>query len=331
MLVRNLLLALGILTLVAGLALSAVWFTQRDRSPVTEAAAPPVVQPAILVAARAIRTGALLRAEDMAWRDLGQNDVRAGSLVRGQVHESEFLGAVARRDFGLGEPLVASDFVKPSERGFLAAVLKPGTRAVSITVDASQSSSGLILPGDHIDVILVQSFGETAEPSRKEVAETVLIDVRAIAVDQSLNAAVKAAPVDRRVGSLESQLPKTVTLEVTPRQAEVLLVASQLGRLGVSVRALEGSGVPVVGSGAGIGPTWASDVSPALKQLGGREKQSGGSERPFTTGSSIEKSIRTVPPRGTTIRAPAAAEVSTSAPAAAPEGGVPARAEGSTQ
>ncbi len=269
MLVRNLLLALGIVTLVAGLALSAVWYIQSDRSPVTEAQAPPpVVQPAILVAARPIPTGALLRAEDIAWRDVGRTDVRVGSLVRGQVQESEFMGAVARRDFGQGEPLIASDFVKPNERGFLAAVLKPGTRAVSITVDASQSSSGLMLPGDRIDVILMQSFGDTAEPSRKEVAETVLVDVRAIAVDQSLSAAVKAAPADRRVGSPESQLPKTVTLEVTPRQAEVLLVASQLGRLGVSVRALEGSGVPEAGTGASVGPTWASDVSPALKTIG---------------------------------------------------------------
>jgi pilus assembly protein CpaB len=305
MLVRNLLLALGVLTLVAGLALSAVWFIQRDRIPATEVKAPPVVQSAILVAARAISSGTLLRAEDMTARNVGQTDIQPGNLVRGQ--ESEFQGAVARRDFALGDPLIGSDFVKPSERGFLAAVLKPGTRAVSISVDAPQSSSGLILPGDRIDVILIQSFGETVEPSRREVAETVLIDVRAIAVDQSLNASAKAAPApaDRRIGSPESQLPKTVTLEVTPRQAEVLLVASQLGRLGVSVRALEGSGAALAGTRGGVGPTWASDVSPALKQLGGRQ------QRPFTTGSSIEKSIRTVPPPGTTISAPAAPEGAT--------------------
>ena len=319
MLVRNLLLALGIFTLVAGLALSSVWFLQRDRSPVTEAKAPPpVVQPAILVAARPIPTGALLRAEDIAWRDLGQNDVRAGTLVRGQVHESEFLGAVARRDFGQGESLVASDFVKPNERGFLAAVLKPGTRAVSITVDASQSSSGLIQPGDRIDVILIQSFGDTVEPSRKEVAETVLADVRVLAVDQSLSTTAKAAPAERRVGSLESQLPKTVSLEVSPRQAETLFVASQLGRLGVSVRALEGSGVAAAPAG-GVG-TWASDVSPALKQ----SRQNKAST--FTTGSSIEKSIRTVPPRGAIL------EEGIVAPVAPQKSGNPSvGAEGITQ
>ncbi|HBK04870.1 MAG TPA: Flp pilus assembly protein CpaB [Acetobacteraceae bacterium] len=311
MLVRNLLLALGVLTLLAGLALSAIWLTQRDRGAVTEAKVPPAVQPAILVAARPIHTGMLLRAEDIVWRDVGRNDVTVGSLMRGQVQESEFLGAVARRDFRQDEPLVASDFVKSGERGFLAAVLKPGRRAVSIPVDATQSSSGLLLPGARIDVILIQSFGDTADPSRKEVAETVLADVRAIAVDQSLSAATKAASADRRLGGIEPPLPKTVTLEVTPRQAEVLLVASQLGRLGVSVRALEGSGVPEAGTGVGAGSTWASDVSPALKQLGGRQ------QRPFTTGSSIEKSIRTVPPRG--------------APDVGPEGRAAARAEGDTR
>ena len=289
MLVRNLLLALGVLALVAGLALSSVWLFQQDRGPVTEAKAPPpVVQPAILVAARAISSGTLLRAEDVAARDAGRTEIQPGSLVRGQ--ESEFQGAVARRDFALGDPLIASDFVKPSERGFLAAVLKPGTRAVSITVDASQSSSGLIQPGDRIDVILIQSFGDTVEPSRKEVAETVLVDVLVLAVDQSLSTTARAAPAERRVGSLESQLPKTVSLEVSPRQAETLFVASQLGRLGVSVRALEGSGVPAVAS-AGAAGTWASDVSLALKQS--RQNKPG----TFTTGSSIEKSIRTVPPR----------------------------------
>jgi pilus assembly protein CpaB len=302
MFIRNLLLALGGLTLLAGLALSAVWLSQMNGGPTTEASPPSIVQPAVLVATRAIATGTLLRAEDMAWRDAGRTDIRPGSLLRGQVLETEFLGAVARRNFGAGDPLIASDFVKPNERGFLASVLKAGTRAVSITVDASQSSSGLILPGDHLDVILIQSFGESTTPARKEVAETVLADVRAIAVDQSLNAAVRAAPADRPIGTLESQLPKTVTLEVSPRQAEMLLVATQLGRLGVSVRALEGSGAATVGLGGRIGPTWASDVSPALSQLEGRQL------RPFTTGSSIEKSIRRVPPQGTTISAPAALE-----------------------
>jgi pilus assembly protein CpaB len=322
---RNLLLALGVLTLIAGLSLAVVWFIQSDRIAVTEPeASAPVAQPAILVASRAISSGSLLRADDITAQEIRGADIRPGSLMRGQ--ESEFEGAVTRRDFALGAPLIASDFVKTNERGFLAAVLKPGTRAVSISVDASQSASGLILPGDRVDVILIQSFGDPTEPARKEVAETVLIDVRVLAVDQSLGTTPKAEPADKRPGNPESQLPKTVTLEVSPRQAETLLVAGQLGRLGVAVRALENSGGPA--APGGTAPTWASDVSPALKQMrtGVRE------QRPFTTGSSIETSIRTVPPRGVTIAAPAAAEVGSGVRIAAPEDSVSAKAKkGATQ
>lgn len=333
MLVRNLLLALGVLALIAGIALAAIWFTQSAPRPATEVKTPPPVRQAILVAAQPIRTGTLLRAEDMTSRDTRPTELRPGSLMRGQ--EAEFVGAIARRDLGAGDPLIASDFVKPSERGFLAAVLKPGTRAISITVDAPQSSSGLIQPGDRVDVILVQGPAQTAgTAARKDVvAETVLVDVRAIAVDQSLTAEARGAQAERRPGVapsiVESRLPKTVTLEVTPRQAEVLLVAAQLGQLGLAVRALEG---PAAATPAGpTTPTWGTDVSTALRQSGARP---GGPPRSFTTGSSIEKSIRTVPPPGAILRAPATTEPSGSAPVAAqPSGniGAPDQTDGDTQ
>jgi pilus assembly protein CpaB len=287
MLVRNLLLALGVLALIGGIALTAIWFTQPARGPATEVKAPPVARPAILVAARPITSGTLLRTDDITSREAGRSDIQPGSLLRGQ--EPEFLGAVTRRDVAEGAPLIASNFVKPSERGFLAAVLKPGTRAVSIAVDASQSSSGLILPGDHVDVILVQTLdANQAEASRKDVvAETVLTDVRAIAIDRSLNPEARAAVAEQRTGVLEAQLPKTVTLEVTSRQAETLLVAGQLGHLGVAVRSLEDAAAQPSGTAE---PTWAKDVSPARREMGG--------DRPdFNSGSTLEKYIRTAPPR----------------------------------
>ena len=299
MLVRNLLLVLGGLAMLAGLALAAVWFSQTSRGPAPEAARPPVVQPAILVATRPIATGTLLRAEDMAWRDTEPSGIGPGNLVRGQISDTDLLGAVARRDFSAGEPLLAGELVKSNERGFLAAALKPGMRAVSITVDASQSVSGLILPDDRVDVLLIQSFGDSvADIARKQVGETVLADVRVIAVDQSLTPTPKATLAATRVAAAELQLPKMVTLEVSPRQAEKLFVATQLGRLGITVRALEGSGAAAAGSNAATAPIWASDVSPALTELEDTRPQL------FTTGSSVEKSIRRVPPPGTPIGAP---------------------------
>jgi len=296
MLMRNVLLVVGGLTLLAGLALSVLWFTQAALAPnQPEARQAPV--PAVMVAAHAIAGGTLLRPDDIAWQDLGQAGIRPGSLVRGQVAEKEFVGAVARRDFEAGEPLIASDLVKPDQREFLAAVLSPGMRSISITVDASQSASGLILPGDHVDVILIQSFAEKdSDPAHRLLGETVLKDVRAIAVDQALTGAPRPILPERRVLAVEAQVPKTVTLELTPRQAEIILVAGQLGRLGISVRSLESAPAQTVGLGESPPPVWASDVSPALRQLGG-------APRPYVSGSTIETTIRRAPPPGAGIGA----------------------------
>jgi pilus assembly protein CpaB len=147
----------------------------------------------------------------------------------------------------------------------------------------------LVLPGDQVDVILTQSFGESADdPARKSVAETVLHDVRVIAVDQSLGTAARPAAAPRVIGALtvESRIPKTVTFELTERQAERLFVARQLGSLQLSVRPLEVQAAAKPEHQRKPGPTWASDVSPALNQFVRKQLQSG---------STVESSVRRPP------------------------------------
>lgn len=192
-------------------------------------------------------------------------EVRPGYLMRGQVSEAEFLGAISRRNFAQDEPLIASEFVKPGDRQFLAAVLKPGSRAISIFVDAAQSAAGMALPGDRVDVILTQSFGEQAtDPGRKTVSETMLRDVRVIAIDQSLTPSTNVAAAI----STEARIPKTVTLELLERQAEALMVAAQLGKFQLAVLPLERVAVEHPEEQTEAGPVWASDVSPALREVG---------------------------------------------------------------
>lgn len=274
MLVRNLLLAIGSLSLLAGLALSVVWLSQMG-SPTAERQ--ELVRQAILVAARAVPAGALLRPEDIGWKEVAAQSIRPGNLVRGQVSEAEFTGAIVRRELAAGEPLNVSELVRPSERQFLAAALKPGTRAVSIAVDAPQSAAGLILPGDQVDVILTQSFTDTGtDPALRSVAETVLRDVRVIAIDQNLTTPARPAGAARPLVPADSRVPKTVTFEVTEKQAERLIVAAQLGRLQLSVRPLEAGPATTGAAKSKAGPTWASDVSPALNELNRRKPQSGG-------------------------------------------------------
>jgi pilus assembly protein CpaB len=290
MLFRNLLLAVGLLCLVAGLVLSVVWLDQIRRSTVAEKA-PEIIKPAILVTVHSIPAGTLLRRSDFVWREVGAGDIGAGTIMRGRASENEYIGAVTRRDFASNEPLIASDLVKSTDRQFLAAVLKPGTRAVSIAVDASQSASGLALPGDYVDVILTQSFSENAgDPGRRSVGETVLHNIRVIAVDQMLGPESKSGSTERGVfaatSGATSRIPKTVTLELNERQAEILMVGVQLGKINLSVRSLERPGPGQIDRRRALAVTWASDVSPALTQLA--RKQPG-------SGSTVESAVRWAP------------------------------------
>jgi pilus assembly protein CpaB len=292
MFLRNVLLAIGGVFVLVGVGLFIAWFGQMRSRPVVAVAETSVEsRPAVLAAAHAIAVGTLLRKEDVTWKDVRPGEVRPGYLMRGQVSDTEFLGAINRRSFAQGEPLVASDFVKPGDRQFLAAVLKPGSRAISIFVDAAQSAAGMVLPGDRVDVILTQSFGEQAtDPGRKTVSETMLRDVRVIAIDQSLTASTNVAAAI----SAEARIPKTVTLELLERQAEALMVASQLGKFQLSVRPLEGGAIESPEEKAQAGPVWASDVSPALREIGPSAQRKCNPDESLS-GSSLECLVRRPP------------------------------------
>ncbi len=268
MFVRNILLIVGFAALVGGAALTVLWITASP-SANDAATATQVARQSILIAAHPIATGTLLRTDDVAWKDVLPADVSAANLVHGRITEADYIGAVARRDFSAGEALIAAAIVKRNERGFLAAVLSPGMRAVSISVDAPQSASGLILPGDHVDVILTQSVGNSpANAISETVAETVLRDLRVIAVDQTLSSSPQAPPASATViASPQLRIPKTVTLEVSERDAEKLFVAGALGKLDLAVRALESTRVSAGDAATGAQPMWGSDVSAALKNL----------------------------------------------------------------
>jgi pilus assembly protein CpaB len=265
---RYVLFILGVFCILGSMAFGYLWFVSQGAPLETQRAAPAPVRVAILTAAHAAPTGTLLQPEDIAWKEIDPGEVKPGNILRGQVAESEFMGASTRRDFANGEPFVAGDLLKQSDRRFLAAVLKPGARAVTISVDVAQSASGLILPGNHVDVILTQNLGEaTGEGKRKVVAETILQDVRVIAVDQAINQQGKA-PASGQQFFGETRMPRTVTLELTKRQAEMAFVALQLGFLQLAVRPLDDA--PGVGKGNEQAhhsrPTYGTDVSPALSQ-----------------------------------------------------------------
>jgi len=220
---------------------------------------PPPLLVRTLVAARPIPAGSLLRAEDLGVREVPTGEAGEGVLRDTPETRAELAGALVRRYLESGERIAIADVLRPRDRGFLAAVLRPNMRAITVGVDAVTGAAGLIWPGDRVDLLLTQSLDErVAQLSRRVVGETVLNDVRVIAVDQHLTqgaAGANAAP--------EGKVARTVTLEVTPEQAERVAVAAQLGRLSLTIRAMDGDGE---GAERARRSVFGGDVSPALAE-----------------------------------------------------------------
>jgi pilus assembly protein CpaB len=189
---------------------------------------PAAPQKSVLVARNAITRGQILKPQDFSWQVWPEGGIDRNYIQAGTRPAEGFAGWVARDPFAPGEPISEAKIVSPGSRGFLAAALAPGMRAVSVTVNATSGISGFVFPGDQVDILVthnpvVQGGGE----AQHKAAETVLHDVRVIAVDQKL---------DNK--SAEALVARTATLEVTPKQSEIIAVATEMGKLSLSLRSL---------------------------------------------------------------------------------------------
>lgn len=261
----RLLVVVSLVLSATGLGILALQLIQPAGNPqqVARVEAPPVVAPPprirMLVAARPLSIGTLLKDEDFRETEVAADAVPEGAFTGGSASLAELRGALLRRFIDPNQPVIGTDVLRPRDRGFLAAVLRPGTRAISIGVDVVTGASGLIWPGDEVDLILTQNLqqqqGQGPESAgRRVVGETILSAVRVIAVDQQISHSGTDATAARVVA-------RTVTLEVTPEQAERLAVAVQLGRISLAVRSIEG--VPEA-TGPRPSLVFGSDVSSAL-------------------------------------------------------------------
>ena len=184
------------LTLAGGATFATTGLLGRFQEP---AAAPNVVETApaatkaVLVAAEDLAAGTFVKPESLRWQEWPDVAVPESYGVRGAVAEGDLVGSVVRRPLFAGEPIQSTYLVKSGDRGFLAAVLDPGMRAMSIAVDETSSSAGLIFPGDRVDVIVTHQLRIPGEAvGERRVSETVLEDVRVLAMGARLNGASDA-------------------------------------------------------------------------------------------------------------------------------------------
>lgn len=196
----------------------------------------------VLVAARPIGAGAVLVAEDFRFDKWPKAIVGKDILVMTDKSDpsKQLLGQIARHDIAIGQPLGQTSIYKPEKGGKLAGMLDPGKRAVAINVTAESSVAGLASPGDYVDVVLsadmARAGGDRAKSSNeflRYTAETVLENVKLLAIDQ---ATTRLSGKEDKEGT--KLVGKTATIEVDAEQAEVLILAGQMGKLSLVLRSV---------------------------------------------------------------------------------------------
>ncbi len=182
----------------------------------------------VLVAAKDFKLGDSVSADDMRWQQWPIDGVTPGLVTKDTQPNAptDLAGSIARAPFIAGEPIKEQKLIKVSDGGVMAAILPAGMRAVSTPITEESSAGGFILPNARVDVLLTHKsqVGSKEQP----VSEAVMRNVRVLAIGQALEGA----------DGEKVATGKTATLELTPREAEVLALAQSMGEISLSLRSL---------------------------------------------------------------------------------------------
>lgn len=321
---RRLLLLVGALVVAAITAFMARSLVVGSPAPVagampngvTAPPAAPVNTTEVLVAKRALPVGTILDPTALEFRPWPKDLVQGAYYVRGQSEPAKLQGTVVRFAIPAGQPVTQGALVKPGDRGFLAAALGPGMRAVTVPVSAQSAVAGFVFPGDHIDLILTQTVSGDGPPLR--ASETVLRNLRVLATDQRTDKQTDDKGKTVVIGY------STVTVEATPKIAEKIAVAQTVGTLSLSLRSIADTQSDLdeaIASGAVNVPDDPKKEKAFLARTASRPQDDGDS---YVTGADVSRfQRRTVPakegaPGGMAPAGPAPAAVP-SYPGAAPQ------------
>lgn len=206
-------------------------------------------------------SGSFLKVSDLISTSIPDAYVPSGAIADTPANRQALEGALLRMDVPANATLVEQSLLRAGDHGFLAAVLKPGMRAVSLGVNAVTGVSGLIEPGDHVDVLMAEHISSTpadaatATTAVQNVAKIILSNIRIVAVGGSLS-------THNKVGTEPAAIDqRAVTLELTPEQTGILNVAQQMGQITLAVQSLTGEH-----NSLSTPPVWGHSVSAADTQ-----------------------------------------------------------------
>ncbi len=290
---KKIVLLVGALIIAVTTALLARNMLSSSSTPSVNAANMPVEadQPHVLVAVKALPVGTILDAESFRFQPWPKDLVEQAYYLRGQADPTKLAGSVVRTAITAGQPLTQGALVKPGDRGFLAAALAPGMRAVTVPVSAQTSVAGFVFPGDRIDLVLTQSVAGGGDGEPLKVSETILRNLRVLATDQRMDA---LGPDGKPV----VQTYSNVTLEVTPKIAEKIAVAQTVGSLSMSLRSMADTPSDLDAAIAGADVDLPEGASPAaekaiLAKLAARPVDRGST---YSTGADVSRYQRSSVP-----------------------------------
>jgi pilus assembly protein CpaB len=316
---RKVILLVGALIVAALTAFFARTLLLGSGAPQANAAPVVIDGPEVLVATRALPVGTIIDATALQFKPWPKELVDNAYYLRANVDVKSLQGTVVRNPITAGQPLTNGALVKPGDRGFLAAALGPGMRAVTVPVAAQAGVSGFVFPGDRIDLVLTQSVAGGGDGPPLKVSETIVRNMRVLAVDQRTD-----NTVDEQ-GKTVAKLFSSVTVEATPKIAEQVAVAQTLGSISLSLRSIADNSTELeqaIASGAVRVPE-SADPRAEKAMLVQLATQPSSGNPSFATGADVSRfQRRSVPgkgaPAGFGPMGPAPAIVS--APAAFPGG-----------
>jgi pilus assembly protein CpaB len=191
------------------------------------------VGPKVLVAKKALPVGTIIDADSFTFQPWPKELMQSAYYVEGQPDgdPKKLLGTVVRYPITAGQPVTRGSLVGPQDRGFLAAALSAGMRAITVPVNVSSGVAGFVFPGDHVDLVLTQQVQGGGDGAPLKVSETIIRNLRVLATDQRITEKDDE-------GKTQVKTFSNVTLEVTPKIAEKISVAQSLGSLSLSLRSI---------------------------------------------------------------------------------------------
>ena len=208
----------------------------------------------ILVASKPLDMGTKIQPGDLIWQPWPNNSLNDSYIQEGSIQLDALSGSVILEHIDKGEPVIIANLVQPGDKSILAALLPPGKRAISIDVTPQAISSGLIHPGDYVDVLLSKAIISASSNSYGQTT-TVVNNVKILALDTILSESAQKS-------SNAITIPKVVTLEVSPGEAELITAAAKEGTLSLSLHSISNKE-----------PTTDGDLLPSVVTLmRGKEK-----------------------------------------------------------